>query len=134
MVESGSGAKPALLTCVQDVSSPLADCYYLVADPVNEKLSLYRREGGNDVLLDQESVTIDAGTEYRLGIELKEDLVLGSITDSTGTELAGVADIDTTYSNGRLGVSLLDGSPAYFDHVQSKPYGLISSTTSKMEI
>ncbi|MFC4552409.1 hypothetical protein [Halorussus sp. GCM10023401] len=121
MVGSGSGAKPALLTCVQDVSSPLADCYYLVADSVNEKLALYRREGGSDVLLDRESVTINAGTEYRLGIELEEDLILGSITDSSGTELAGVADIDTTYSNGRLGLSLLGGSPAYFDHVQSEP-------------
>lgn len=117
MAGSGSGAKPALMTCIQDSSSPLANCYYLIADPVNNTLSLIRQDNGSSVTLDEEGATINDGEEYKLKIELRDELVLGSIRDSSGNELAGVAEVDKTYSDGQIGLYLNGGSPAYFDHL-----------------
>ena len=118
---SGSGAKPGLLTAVQNPATPLQDCYALVADSVNDELSLYRRSDGQSTLLGQESVSIKEGTEYQLVVELRDYVVLGELQDASGNELAGVAEADTTHFGGHAGTYLTGGAPGYFDLITKEP-------------
>lgn len=120
LAESGSGTNLALLTCVQDPAAPLDNCYALVAEPANDTLSLYRYDNGSSVLLEQTSVTLDEGNEYQLIMELQTTDVLGAIQNAAGDELAATGAIDTSYSDGHLGVSVDGGAPGYFDYVTKR--------------
>ena len=118
---SGSNAKPAFVTSIQDPSNPLYDCYYLVADIQNDKLSLYRREGGSTTTLAEDSVTLAEGTEYELRMSVQRETVVGEIRDSSGNALKAAGAHDNTFSGGHVGVYLASGSPAYFDQITKHP-------------
>jgi hypothetical protein len=115
MVASGSNAKAALMACVQDPSNPLNDCYYSRINPANNKISLYRREAGNDVLLNEEDVVIDGGKEYQLRINLRRNSIITELRDSNGVALKATGAFDSTLSGGYLGFFLTNGAPGYFD-------------------
>lgn len=123
MAASGSGAKPALVTCIQDLSAPLDDCYYLAVDPVNDTLSLHRRENGNNILLQQTDVALDEGKKYQLLLEMQHDSISGAVLDADGNDLGEAGEHDVTYSGGYLGVHLRSGSPSYFDYLTKTPLG-----------
>ncbi|PSQ46002.1 hypothetical protein BRD15_10370 [Halobacteriales archaeon SW_6_65_15] len=120
-IESGSGAKPALVVGAQDPATPLESCYYLSADADNNNLSLYRRDNGSSVLLEQSDATIEKGVEYQLSIELVAGAVFGEIQDSSGNPIKAVGEYDSTYSTGHLGLYLGGGSAGYFDSLTKKP-------------
>lgn len=110
---SGSGGKPGLLTCVQNTSYPMNDCYWISLDVPNDELDLFRREGGTSNSLDSVSVSLSEGTEYRIAMELASDTVKGVIYDSSGSQLAATSAVsDATYSSGNLGY-YVGGSPGY---------------------
>ena len=120
---SGSGAKPALMTCIQNLSAPLDDCYYLALDPVNDSLSLHRRENGNDIVLQQTDVALEEGVEYQLLLEMQHDSISGAVLDADGNDLGEAGEHDVTYSDGYLGVHLRGGSPGHFDYLTKTPLG-----------
>lgn len=115
MAASGSGAELAFLTSVQTPSAPLQNCYYLSADTATDTLSLYRRDDGKSVLLNQTDVTLEEGTEYRLVVQHRKETVFGEIQDASGNSLAAAGAADRTYTDGCLGLSIDGGAPGYFD-------------------
>jgi hypothetical protein len=115
MAASGSGAELALLTSIQTPSSPLQNCYYFSADTANDTLSLYRREDGKSVLLNQTDVTLEEGTEYRFVVQHRKKTIFGEIQDASGNSLAATGAADQTYTDGCLGLSIEEGAPGYFD-------------------
>lgn len=117
---SGSGAKPALMACIQDPLNPLSDCYYVQADTANDKIAVYKNKSGNSELLGQSNVTLDEDKEYRLRIELKANSVIGAVLDANGTSLKATGGHDKTLPTGRLGLYLDGGSPGYFDYLTKR--------------
>jgi len=118
---SGSGAKPALVTSIQDPANPLDDCYYILADVPHNTLLLYRCEGGSSVQLATENVKLEEGKEYELRLSLGRGTIIGEIRDASGSALKAMGAWDDTFSDGYLGVYLNGGSPGYFDHVSKHP-------------
>jgi hypothetical protein len=121
LIPSGSDATPAIVGCVQDLSTPSQDCYYAAIDPTNNTLSLYRRERGSSTLLEETSVSVDRGAEYRLALQLKESTIHGILRDSSGNDLAATGEHDQTYYGGHLGLHLESDSPCYFDLLTKRP-------------
>jgi hypothetical protein len=129
MAGSGSGAKPGLLTCVQDPTSPMKNCYWLSASPANNSLALYRQDAGNSVLLESVDVAIDEGTEYILAIALGDEWIKAEMYMQNEKLLAQTSRIsDTNYTSGYFGFYTGgNGATAYYDYVAESPITLDTS-------
>lgn len=117
---SGTGGKPGILTCVQDRSRPLEDCYWLVLDIPNQELRVFRRENDASTMLASASVNASEGTEYRGALELGSDTLKGVLYDASGSKITETtAATDTTYSSGYFGFYTggSPGYPTYYDYV-----------------
>jgi hypothetical protein len=121
MAASGSEAKPGIVGCIQDPSTPLNNCYYVTIDPSNNSLSLYRRDNGTTTLLEESRVLVNEGTKYRLVLQLKPSMVVGILRDTAGNDLEAAGEHDRTHYNGYLGLHVEGGTPNYFDLLTKRP-------------
>ena len=119
---SNSEARPGILTCIQDKTSPMADCYWAQASVKYNELGLYRRENNSTVVLDRVSVPLEKDTVYQLSVRLFEDKLKATIYTEHGVHLAETELVnDEVYSSG--GFALHTGgdiAPAYYDNVSRR--------------
>jgi hypothetical protein len=123
---SGSSSKPGLLVSAQDQSRPLDDCYWLSLNVPGDKIALIRRDSASNTRLDDASVSLSEGTEYRGAKELASDTVKAVLYDSSGSKLAETTAVsDSTFSGGYFGFynGGSPGYPCYFDYVTQDSLG-----------
>ncbi len=117
---------PGLLTCVQNTSAAVDDCYWAQVNQKYGKLKIYLREGGSGTNSASTSLpTLSTGTVYELAVELDSDAVRTTIYDNNGNSVTETASIsDSTYSGGQLGFYTGgEGSSAYYDYVTKESLG-----------
>jgi hypothetical protein len=130
MSGSGSGSRPSLLACVQTPKNPIEDCYWAQVSPDNNNLNLFRRDGGSTTVLDRVDVNVEEGTEYQLGLELRENEVKANLYTEHGRKLTETNSVnDTTFAAGNFGFYTGgSGAPAYYDHVTKQELSTTSAT------
>lgn len=118
---------PSLLTCVQNTSSAIDDCYWALVDQNSSELDLILRQNGSGTKLTSSSMpSLTTGAIYELAVELDSSSVRAILYDSDGSTV--VADTgsasDSTWSGGQLGFYTGGGSyPAYYDYVTKDSLG-----------
>lgn len=119
-IMADTDTNPSLLANVQDPSNPMNNCYWASADPANNELTLWRREGGSSYQIDAVSVTIDVGVEYQIGLQLHDSKIRAVLYDETGNEIGKTAKkTDQTFTSGYIGVySGGSGTPTYYDEIR----------------
>lgn len=131
MAPSGGPTPLGLLVGVQNPDFPFNDCYCTFVNVPNDRLSLLKKEGGNNNWLDGVDISLSDGTEYIAGLRYDSSTVQAVVYDSSGTELASTNSVsDGTYSGGTFGFYCGSDVPGYFDYVREEPMGEQSSDES----
>lgn len=125
MQAGSSGAKPCMLLCVQDSTSPQDDCYQVFPDPSSSNIEVHLRKNNSwqkDVI--SESFSFSTGTEYQIGVKLKSGSIQVVIYDSSGSTLHTTSEVsESTWSGGNLGFYIGGETPGYFDEVRKIDLG-----------
>lgn len=125
-VTSGDGWA-FLIAHGQAAASPLSNCYTARISPTDNLLEVVVRDGNVDATKQAATVTLSAGTEYQLALDIATDGVQARVFDATGTQLGATGWLaDTRYDTGYLGLYCADatGTGSRFDAFTEHPLGV----------
>jgi hypothetical protein len=114
---------------VQNPRLALSNCYSAVVAPQADEVRIVKRTNGSSTILDETSVALEYGTEYRVALDSGSDEVRARVFDAAGTQLGATAWVpETAYAGGHPGlyfggVSNSDAVGGRWDDLTQHPFG-----------